>query len=49
MLKITIGDDEIIVGTPNYVSTEIAEIRLADGTFRTVSRADITRIEGAKR
>lgn len=49
MLKITIGDDEVIVGTPNYVTTEIVEIRLATGKFRTVSRDEITRVEGVKR
>lgn len=48
MLKITLGNDEVIVGTPNYTTVEIVEIRLADGKFRTVSRDEITRVEGAK-
>lgn len=49
MLKLTLESGEIVVGAPNYVTAKVAEFRLADGTYRTVNRAQIVKTERPKK
>lgn len=45
MLQIKLESGEQIIGTPNYVTVKRAELRLADGTYRTIDRAQITSVQ----
>lgn len=45
MLKLTLTDGEIVIGTPNYVTEDDAQIRLPDGGFRTVERVRVEKVE----
>jgi hypothetical protein len=49
LLKLTLTSGETIVGTPNYVTTKIADLKLVNDGFRTVRRCQITKIERVKR
>lgn len=54
MLKIQMESGEVIVGTPNYTTETLAEIRLAATTskvaaYRTIERAQIERVTRVSR
>lgn len=49
MLKIELKSGEIVTGEPNYVTAKLAEIRLADGTYRALERSQIESATRPKR
>ena len=49
MLKLKLTSGEEITGTPNYATATAVEIRLPDGSFRDLKRAEIETVTRPKR